>query len=354
MGLIKKCKICSRSGILLHTVDGMCKKCSINLTTLNMKRKSMYTAIKHGYPGIQDNILQLKNILGKLSIYYNNGIAMDFDPKAELESLTEKEEGFILAYNIKDNMQTINQKGASSYFIEKSIYILKNELLPKFKDLESKNIKVSDWDSSNLESFIDEAERKLKRIKNKEAKVYRDKNEYVAFDLETTGLNPDTCEIIEIAAVKIKDGKIVDTFQSLIKPERKISSKITKINGITNEMVQNERSINEVLPDFIKFIEKYPLVSHNADFDFSFLSANYEKIYGKSFKRKKVCTMKLYRKEYKEWWGEKPASASLQSCVEDLLSSEDIEEHSRSAHRALNDAIMVYKIYEKLKNGYNG
>ncbi|MNN75756.1 DNA polymerase III subunit epsilon [compost metagenome] len=114
-------------------------------------------------------------------------------------------------------------------------------------------------------------------------------------------------------------------------------------------MVSNSDSIEVVLPKFINFIEKLPLVAHNVEFDYSFISHNYEIIFNKSFKRKKSCTMKLYRKYYKEMYDEKPDSAKLSACVFDLLSQEDNKVYSAGAHRALTDATMVYKIYEKIK-----
>ncbi|MBO5927243.1 MAG: 3'-5' exoribonuclease, partial [Clostridia bacterium] len=96
-------------------------------------------------------------------------------------------------------------------------------------------------------------------------------NEYVVFDLETTGTDVMSNGITEIGAVKIRDGKMVEQFTSLIKPDYAISEEITNLTGINEEMVKNSPKIGAVIPDFIKFIQGATLVAHNADFDVKFI-----------------------------------------------------------------------------------
>ena len=94
---------------------------------------------------------------------------------------------------------------------------------------------------------------------------------YVVFDVETTGLSVNYNEIIEIGAVKVKDGLIIDTFSTFVKPKEKISDFITELTSITNQMVSNAPTIDEVFDDFISFIDGCVLVAQNADFDTGFL-----------------------------------------------------------------------------------
>ena len=171
---------------------------------------------------------------------------------------------------------------------------------------------------------------------------------YVAFDLETTGLCAEFDEIIEIGAIKVKDGKVVDKFNVLIKPKNKISKKITSINGINNEMVENCQSIEEVLPKFIEFTEKLPLVAHNVDFDYGFINENYKRIYGKQFRRKKICTLKLMKKYIKkeELKDIYIGGYKLLDLVYEFLDLEEWRKYHSINHRALVDAEMVYKIYD--------
>ena len=95
--------------------------------------------------------------------------------------------------------------------------------------------------------------------------------DFVVFDIETTGLNSSKDQIIEIGAIKIKNGIEVDTFSEFIKPTVEISSFITELTGITNEMVQDSESVDVVLPKFLEFCKDCVLVAHNASFDVSFI-----------------------------------------------------------------------------------
>ncbi len=94
---------------------------------------------------------------------------------------------------------------------------------------------------------------------------------YVVFDIETTGLDFMNNGITEIGAVKIIDGKIVEQFTTLIKPDYRITEENFKITGISEEMVKDSPKIGAVLPDFMKFIDGCVLVAHNADFDIKFI-----------------------------------------------------------------------------------
>ncbi len=104
-----------------------------------------------------------------------------------------------------------------------------------------------------------------------------DQIEWTVFDVETTGFSPTEEEIIEIGAVKIRDGKIVDTFSTFVNPERPIPEKITELTGIDDSMVADAPTLQDILPDFIDFFEGTVLVAHNATFDLRFLQASLAK-----------------------------------------------------------------------------
>lgn len=95
--------------------------------------------------------------------------------------------------------------------------------------------------------------------------------EYVVFDIETTGTDLMNNGITEIGAVRIKNGKIVEEWTTLIKPDYVISEEITALTGIDYEMVKDSPRIGAVMPDFMKFIEGATLVAHNAEFDVKFI-----------------------------------------------------------------------------------
>ncbi len=97
--------------------------------------------------------------------------------------------------------------------------------------------------------------------------------EFVAFDLETTGLSSRTDTIIEIGAVLMKDGKELDRFQTFVDPKRPLDKKIVELTGITDAMLKGAPTIEEILPKFLEFVGSRILVAHNADFDTGFIRA---------------------------------------------------------------------------------
>lgn len=97
-----------------------------------------------------------------------------------------------------------------------------------------------------------------------------DFNSFVCFDFETTGLSKDS-KIIEIGAVKVKDGYLVSRYSTLVDPGVMLDPMIVQITGITDEMLVGKPKINELIPSFYEFTEGLPLVAHNAPFDCRFL-----------------------------------------------------------------------------------
>ena len=101
--------------------------------------------------------------------------------------------------------------------------------------------------------------------------------EFVAFDLETTGLSSINDRITEVGAVILKNGKEIDRFQTLVDPERLLTPENTELTGITNEMLKGQPKIEEILPKFLEFVGDRPLVAHNAAFDIGFIRAECER-----------------------------------------------------------------------------
>lgn len=97
---------------------------------------------------------------------------------------------------------------------------------------------------------------------------------YVVFDLETTGFSAKSDKIIEIGAVKVENGKIIDRFSTFVNPEIPIPFRIEKLTSINDEMVIDAPKIEEILPKFMEFCKDSVMVAHNSDFDMSFIEAN--------------------------------------------------------------------------------
>ena len=102
--------------------------------------------------------------------------------------------------------------------------------------------------------------------------------EFVAFDLETTGLSSRTDTIIEIGAVIMKEGKEIDRFQTFVAPGRKLDPKIIELTGITDSMLLGAPTIEQALPKFLEFVGQRVLVAHNSDFDTGFIRAACERL----------------------------------------------------------------------------
>ena len=100
------------------------------------------------------------------------------------------------------------------------------------------------------------------------------RDSYVVFDIETTGFSPVKNRIIEIGAVKVVEGKIVDRFSTFVNPRVPIPFRIEQLTSINDEMVMDAPGIEEVLPEFLKFCEGTIFVAHNANFDMSFIMEN--------------------------------------------------------------------------------
>ena len=102
--------------------------------------------------------------------------------------------------------------------------------------------------------------------------------DYVVFDLETTGFSPETNRIIEIGAVKVQNGKIVDKFSTFVNPQVPIPFRIEQLTSINDSMVIDAPVIADILPEFMKFCEECVMVAHNADFDMSFIKKNCQRL----------------------------------------------------------------------------
>jgi DNA polymerase-3 subunit epsilon len=158
---------------------------------------------------------------------------------------------------------------------------------------------------------------------------------FVVFDLETTGLDPLRHEIIEIGAIRYTRGSEKhDTLQMLVKPKKRIPKRITQINGISQDMVDQEgEPLQQALTGFVEFIGELPLVTFNAEFDMGFL-LNAATQHNIVIKNKASCALKMARKA---WPGLKSYRLS------DLAKGANLSDEG--THRALGDSLRALQIY---------
>ncbi|TMU87752.1 PolC-type DNA polymerase III [Bacillus sp. BHET2] len=163
---------------------------------------------------------------------------------------------------------------------------------------------------------------------------------FIVFDVETTGLSAVYDTIIELAAVKIKDGEIIDKFESFANPHHPLSAITIDLTGITDDMVQTAPEINDVLHDFYNWIEEDILVAHNASFDMGFLNAGYQKAGIKKAVNPVIDTLELARLLYPQFKNHR---------LNTLAKKFDIE--LTQHHRAIYDAETTgYLLLKMLKD----
>ena len=168
--------------------------------------------------------------------------------------------------------------------------------------------------------------------------------EFVVFDTETTGFNAGGADqMIEIGAVKIKDGVITDRFDELIDPGRHIPDKITELTLITDEMVKGKPNEEEVTKKFLEWIKDAPLVAHNAKFDISFIVSAMNKYNLGEFKSTVIDTLELSRTLDQGF-----ARHSLSALVKRYNVPWDEDAHHRADYDAEGTAYVFDKMIKKL------
>ena len=167
---------------------------------------------------------------------------------------------------------------------------------------------------------------------------------FVVFDLETTGFNAGGADsIIEIGAVKIRNGEILDTFDELIDPGKPLSAKITEITHITDDMLKGKMNEETGVKKFKEWYGDLPLVAHNAKFDTSFIKMAYQKYNLGEFKNCVLDTLELSRALDK---GE--ARHSLSAITKRYNVVFDEEAHHRANYDAEGTALVLAKMIKKL------
>ena len=159
---------------------------------------------------------------------------------------------------------------------------------------------------------------------------------YVVFDFETTGLSRDS-EIVEIGAVKVNRGTIVDSYSRLIKPHIPVPASATAIHGITNEMLSHELDIKQVLPEFIQYSFGYPLIGYNiTTYDIPVMQRTLYEL-GVSYSGDYFDVLDLAREKLPNLENKKLRTVASYLCI-----------ISKRNHRALDDCIMTNDVFRKL------
>lgn len=167
--------------------------------------------------------------------------------------------------------------------------------------------------------------------------------DYVVFDLETTGVSPYNDEVIEISAVKARKGKVVEEFSELVNPKRTIPFAASRVNNITDDMVSDAPFFDEVLRHFLEFVGEDVLVGHNIQcFDMKFIYRDCERYFHQLITNDYVDTLILAKRCFPEWRHRR---------LGDLADYYGIS--TQGAHRALADCRMNQRVFELLGKEMN-
>jgi DNA polymerase-3 subunit epsilon len=159
---------------------------------------------------------------------------------------------------------------------------------------------------------------------------------YAVVDVETTGARPPDDRITEIGIVRVEQGQIVKEFETLVNPERHIPATVTRITGITNEMVSNQPSTLEVMPIVADMLEGATFVAHSVPFDARFVDPQLEEATGEKLTPKRLCTLRLAR-----WLYPDLRKKNLGNLCRHLGI------HSKGLHRAGEDARVTTQVLLK-------
>lgn len=163
----------------------------------------------------------------------------------------------------------------------------------------------------------------------------------IVLDTETTGLDYTKEKMVEFAAVRLENGKIKDEFQTLINPQQHIRKSSIAIHGITQEMVEDAPTEEEIMPKILEFMGDYPIVAHNAIFDYSFINEASKRITGQSIKNERIDTQQMFKEVYPDL-----EAHGLNALTEKF--KVELKDH----HRAMGDTMGLALAYPKLKKLY--
>jgi len=175
----------------------------------------------------------------------------------------------------------------------------------------------------------------LRNKSQKNADISLLPEQFVVVDIETTGLEPEKHEIIEICAIKVnRDSKVHTTFSALVKPEKKASKKITELTGITNEMLESEgEKLESAMTEFLNFVGDLRLVYYNAPFDHTFLT-NAANLIEKKIENPVSCALDMSRRAWPELKSYKLANLAAMGGL-----------NTNGNHRALKDCELTMTVY---------
>ena len=161
-------------------------------------------------------------------------------------------------------------------------------------------------------------------------------SDYIAIDLETTGIRLSKDKIIEVGLLKVKDSHIIDTFSCVINPDMQVDDKILELTKISKNELENAKRIHEVINHIVDFCEEYVLLGHNTIFDYSFVKKEANRV-GLEFEKRGIDTYKLCKKVLPE---------NVRKNLTEACGYFGIER--KNSHRAFSDAYYTHVLFQEI------
>ena len=161
-------------------------------------------------------------------------------------------------------------------------------------------------------------------------------SDYIAIDLETTGIRLSKDKIIEVGLLKVKDSHIIDTFSCVINPDMQVDDKILELTKISKNELENAKRIHEVINHIVDFCEEYVLLGHNTIFDYSFVKKEANRA-GLEFEKRGIDTYKLCKRVLPE---------NVRKNLTDACNYFGIER--KNSHRAFSDAYYTHVLFQEI------
>ena len=161
-------------------------------------------------------------------------------------------------------------------------------------------------------------------------------SDYIAIDLETTGIRLSKDKIIEVGLLKVKDSHIIDTFSCVINPDMQVDDKILELTKISKNELENAKRIHEVINHIVDFCEEYVLLGHNTIFDYSFVKKEANRA-GLEFEKRGIDTYKLCKRVLPE---------NVRKNLTEACGYFGIER--KNSHRAFSDAYYTHVLFQEI------
>ena len=165
-------------------------------------------------------------------------------------------------------------------------------------------------------------------------------SDYIAIDLETTGIRLSKDKIIEVGLLKVKDSHIIDTFSCVINPDMQVDDKILELTKISKNELENAKRIHEVINHIVDFCEEYVLLGHNTIFDYSFVKKEANRA-GLEFEKRGIDTYKLCKKVLPD---------NVRKNLTDACGYFGIER--KNSHRAFSDAYYTHVLFQEIMKNF--